>query len=129
MKTPGTAGPMSLVILMIESEQPEGISSRKLVVETAKHNVLTAYDPAKGLALLRRFPAVDVVLVHATVLENRPLIPLIKEIAPDMPVIVAAPRSTDHYEGASYTVPSHEPQQLLDLLAQVFGISKSSRDT
>lgn len=46
----------SLVVLMIEAEQPEGISSRKLVVETAKHNVITAYNPETGLKLLRRFP-------------------------------------------------------------------------
>ena len=124
-----SAGPKSLVILMIESEQPEGISSRKLVVETAKHNVITAYKPETGLALLRRFPNVDVVLIHATVLDHLPLIPQLREISPKMPVIVATPRPADHYEGADYTVPSHQPQLLLDLLAKVFGISKRTDDT
>ena len=38
-----------LVVLMIETEQPEALSARKLVVETAKHNVLTAYDAQSGL--------------------------------------------------------------------------------
>jgi len=37
------SGLKSLVVLMMEEEQPEGLSARKLVVETAKHNVLTAY--------------------------------------------------------------------------------------
>ena len=114
---------------MIESEQPEGISSRKLVVETAKHNVITAYNPETGMALLRRFPAVDAVLIHATVLDHLPLIPQIRQISPGIPIIVATPRPADHYEGATHTVPSHEPQLLLDLLAQVFGISKSSEST
>jgi hypothetical protein len=31
-----------LVVLMIEVEQPEGVSSRKLILETARHNVITA---------------------------------------------------------------------------------------
>lgn len=123
------AGQKSLVILMIEAEQPEGISSRKLVVETAKHNVITAYEPQTGLALLRRFPAVDAVLIHATVLDHLPLIAQVREISPGVPVIVATPRSADHYEGADHTVPSHEPQRLLDLLAEVFGISKSTNET
>lgn len=116
----------SLVLLMIESEQPEGISSRKLVVETAKHNVLTAYRPDTGLALLRRFPAVDAILVHASVLDHLPLIPQLHEISPEIPIIVTAPRATEHFDGADYTVSSHEPQQLLDLLARIFGVSKSS---
>ena len=55
----------SLVILMIEEEQPEGLSARKLVVETVKHNVLTAYNAEDGIDLLKRFPNVDAVLVHA----------------------------------------------------------------
>jgi len=53
-----------LVILMIEVEQPEGVSTRKLVLETARHNVITAYSTDTGLRLLRRFPNVDVVVVH-----------------------------------------------------------------
>ncbi len=129
MQTQSSAGIRSLVILMIESEQPEGISSRKLVVETAKHNVITAYQPETGIALLRRFPDIDAVLIHATVLDHLPLIPQVREINPDVPIIVATPRPADHYEGATYTVPSHAPQQLLDLLARVFGISKSTDDT
>jgi hypothetical protein len=29
---------------MIEIEQPEGLSARKLVLETSKHNVITAME-------------------------------------------------------------------------------------
>lgn len=129
MKTSGMAGFKSLVILMSESEQPEGISSRKLVVETAKHNVITAYNPTNGLELLRRFPAVDAVLLHAAVLDHLPLIEQIREISPDLPIIIATPRPSDHYEGANYIIPSHEPQLLLDLLSRVFGVKKSTSDT
>ena len=62
----------SLVILMIEEEQPEGLSARKLVVETVKHNVLTAYNAKEGFDLLKRFPNVDAILVHSRELAKRP---------------------------------------------------------
>ena len=45
---------MRLVILMIEVEQPEGISARKLILEAARHNVLTAYSGRVGIELLRQ---------------------------------------------------------------------------
>lgn len=117
----------SLVILMLETEQPEGLSARKLVVETAKHNVLTAYQPERGLDLLRRFPSVDVVLVHSGLLIGmETLIADIREIVPSMPIIVACPSRSAHFPEADYVVESHRPQQLLDLLAQKFHVSKAS---
>lgn len=122
------ANARSLVVLMIEHEQPEGLSSRKLVVETAKHNVLTAYDPKEGLDLLRRFPKVNLILVHATVLDHLPLLSQVREIAPDVPIVVATPELTRHYDGADFVVSSHDPQALLDLLAQKFHVPKAPHE-
>src|ERR1700751_5676071 len=82
----------SLVILMSEAEQPEGLSARKLVVETAKHNVLTAYNPRDGLTLLRRFPNVDAVLIHGMLVsENPTILTDVKAEAGDVPIILACP--------------------------------------
>ena len=107
---------------MIETEQPEGLSARKLVVETAKHNVITACRAEDGLKLLRRFPKVDAVLVHGLLAQCQALIQQIPAIAPGVPVIVAAPDLGREYPGAAYVVPSHEPAALLRLLAQEFGV-------
>ena len=112
-----------LVVLMMEQEQPEGLSARKLVVETAKHNVLTAYNPDHGLTLLDRFPKVDAVLVHGLLPDCDGLIASIKAKHPGIPVIVAAPVPAHLYPGADFIVPSHEPSKLLDLLAAEFGAS------
>ncbi len=107
----------SLVILMIEAEQPEGLSARKLVVETAKHNVLTAYSMDDGLNLLRRFPKVDAILVHGALLEHNPnLLPAIKELAPEAPIILAVPFAGMRSPHADFIIDSHLPQQLLGLL-------------
>lgn len=106
-----------LVILMIESEQPEGLSARKLVVETAKHNVITAYSADEGLDLLRRFPNVDVVLVHAAQIENHPdILATIREKVGDLPIILAAPFGNMSSPHVNYVVDSHHPEDLLLLL-------------
>jgi hypothetical protein len=41
---------------MVEVEQPEGIPARKLILEAARHNVITGYNGKDALELLRRFP-------------------------------------------------------------------------
>jgi hypothetical protein len=111
----------SLVVLMMEEEQPEGLSARKLVVETAKHNVLTSYDADGGMDLLRRFPKVDVVLVHFGLLRKHPgILPDVKHLAPDVPIILASPGGEQFRPEASYVVDSHRPQALIQLLAEKF---------
>ncbi len=116
----------SFVVLMIEHEQPEGLSARKLVVETAKHNVLTAYSSEEGLRLLDRFPNVDAVLVHGLLANCEAIIAEVLKRNQKMPVIVAAPNEYREYAGARHVVSSHMPSKLLDLLAREFHVSTSS---
>jgi hypothetical protein len=107
----------SLVILMIEAEQPEGLSARKLVVETAKHNVITAYTVDDGMDLLRRFPHVDAVLVHGALLAKNPeFASALREQAPDVPIILAAPFGNMSDPHVNYVIDSHNPQDILNLL-------------
>lgn len=104
---------------MIEEEQPEGLSARKLVVETVKHNVLTAYSAKDGVDLLRRFPDVDAVLVHAAEIAKEPhLLAEVRALNPLMPIIVASPFAQDGAPEANYIVDSHKPQSLLKLLGE-----------
>jgi DNA-binding NtrC family response regulator len=121
---------LRLVVLMIEVEQPEGVSTRKLVLETARHNVITAYNAAAGIKLLRRFPNVDVVVVH-TEMENvvfEKTVRDLKQVRSDIPVIGITPRGQRDIDGADYMISSHDPQALLQLLAQEFEASTSDND-
>ena len=107
----------SLVILMIEAEHPEGLSARKLVVETAKHNVLTAYSTDSGMDLLRRFPLVDAVLVHGSCVEGDPcLLSTIREHDPGVPIILATPFGSIRDPLATFVIDSHNPHEILQLL-------------
>ena len=110
----------SLVVLMIETEQPEGLSARKLVVETAKHNVMTAYSGKEGLDLLRRFPNVDTVMIHGFLPTCEDVIASIQAMNPALPIIVASPVTGKEFPGATWVIPSHEPAALLALLATEF---------
>jgi len=117
----------SLVVLMMEEEQPEGLSARKLVVETAKHNVLTAYNADAGIDLLRRFPNVDVVLVHFNLLDKRPsILSEVKKLAPGIPIILASPGGFHSSPEASYVIDSHQPHALIELLATKLGADVSN---
>lgn len=117
----------SLVVLMLEEEQPEGLSARKLVVETAKHNVLTAYNAKDGIELLRRFPKVDSVLVHFHLLAKAPgILSEVKELAPGIPIILASPGGYQSRLEADFVIDSHQPQALIELLATKFNANSEN---
>jgi CheY-like chemotaxis protein len=110
---------------MIEVEQPEGISSRKLILEAARHNVITAYTGRGGLDLLSRFPNVDVAVVHTDLdgLTFEETVRELKKVRPDLPVIGISPAADRQVDGADYMLSSYDPQDLLKLLAERFEAS------
>jgi response regulator RpfG family c-di-GMP phosphodiesterase len=103
--------------LVIEVETPEGISSRKLVIETAKCNVLTAYSGKEGLELFHRHP-VDGIVIHAAV-QDIPcdeLAKIFKAQRPHVPIVVLSPADSYHCTPADAIVPAYDPQLLLATL-------------
>lgn len=119
---------MRVIVLMIEIEQPEGLSARKLVLETSKHNVITAYGGAMGVKLFRRFRDVDAVVVHLDV-QDQPfeeVVRQIREIRPNVPIIALSPIGDLSLPGVDYVIPSHEPQAILQVLADHFNASTSN---
>src|SRR5947209_15032 len=106
---------MRLVILMVEVEQPEGISTRKLILETARHNVLSAYCADDAVELLQRFPDVDLAVVH-TELEDSAFestVSRLQEVRPDLYIIAISPVGAGHKVSVNSVLSSHDPQELL----------------
>jgi DNA-binding NarL/FixJ family response regulator len=105
----------------VDREQPGSISTRKLVIETAKVNVITAYSGAEALEAIVRFPAVDGVVVDAGVpdVPCNELTPLLKEKAPNIPLIVVGTPTRNSCEGADHFLESFNPAKLLELLRGV----------
>ena len=109
---------------MVEPEAPQALSSRKLVLETAKYNVITAYSGNEGLELLEQFPAVTAVIVHGEVrdIECETLVERMKKrLKRDIPFIVLTPRTSLACGGGDHYASSHEPTELLGLLREHFG--------
>jgi hypothetical protein len=121
---------MRLMVLMIEVEQPEGISSRKLVLEMARHNVITAYGGMAGLELLRRFPNVDLAVIH-TELEDLPferIVLQLKALRRDLPIVAISPAWKGLPKGVDHILSSRDPQALLQLLAERFEAATSDEN-
>jgi CheY-like chemotaxis protein len=116
-----------LIVLMVEVEQPEGISARKLILETARHNVITAYSGKGAVDLLRRFPNVDLAIVH-TELEGTSFTETVRQLKltrPDLPIVAITPVVGRQVQGVDYMLSSHDPQALLRLLAERFEAATS----
>ncbi len=110
------------VFLVIEVEQPEGISTRKLVLETAKYNVLTGYSGREGLEILEQHP-VDAVVVHGEVrdISCSEVASAAKVKRPKTPVVALAPNETFHCQSADMVLSSHDPGLLLAALKKIVG--------
>jgi CheY-like chemotaxis protein len=110
-------------VLVAEPEPPEGISARKLVLETAKFNVITAHSGGEAKALLEKFSNVDAIVLHASLsgLDCQKAVADIKTFPTKAHVIVIAPVDRFDCKEADHLLNSHEPQQLLALLRSLFG--------
>jgi CheY-like chemotaxis protein len=104
--------------LVIDREFPGSISTRKLVIETAKFNVLTAYSGVEALEILKRFPAVSGVVLDAGLedISCAEVTLTIKQAQPKLPVIVIVGPSSRECPGADHHLESFEPSKLLDVL-------------
>jgi len=104
--------------LVIDREFPGSISTRKLVLETAKFNVITAYSGREALETVQRFPGLDGVVMDGE-LEDIPsddLARSIKQMLPGIPVVVICPPGGQLYPDADFRVDSFQPAELLETL-------------
>ncbi|HET6935943.1 MAG TPA: response regulator [Candidatus Angelobacter sp.] len=109
--------------LMAEIEPPEGLSARKLVLETGKFNVITAYSEQEAIELFKAFPGITALILHPAICQEQcsNTIKKIKQAKPEMPVIILTPQENSKFPGADHQISSHEPQELLNLVRSLFG--------
>jgi CheY-like chemotaxis protein len=109
-------------ILVAEPEPSQALSVRKLVLETAKYNVLTAHSTHEALDLFHLFPNINVAVVVASPEVNCEVVGRsIKEVIDKIPVVVLSPRIGDKCENADHMLSSHEPEQLVNLMRSLVG--------
>ena len=104
--------------LILDRETSTSISNRKLVLETAKFNVITAYSSAEAIAILQKFPALDLVVTDSGFpdMPCEDLIRALKAVNPRIPVIVVLTPRDSSCALADYTLDTFEPKPLLSLI-------------
>jgi DNA-binding response OmpR family regulator len=107
--------------LIVDQEHPGSISTRKLVIETAKFNVITAYSGEEALDTLAKFPAVDGVVLDAGVTDVpcTVLVRRIKDRQPDLPIVLAGTLGHGYCIGADHYLETFDPGKLLNLLQKL----------
>jgi CheY-like chemotaxis protein len=107
--------------LVIDKRAPGNISTRKLVIETALLNVVTAYSPEEALQALARFPNLDGVVMDTELvgMSCRELIDRLRAIRREIPIVTVSPSGYEQCGGEQFHCSSHRPQDLLEQLEKI----------
>jgi DNA-binding NtrC family response regulator len=107
--------------LVIDRESSGAISTRKLIIETAKFNVITAYSSPEAIETLKKYPAIDGVVVDSGMYDMPcdDLIVALKKIQPKIPVVVICTPRNVVCAHADHLLESFDPKLLLALLQKL----------
>jgi hypothetical protein len=109
-------------LLVAEPEPQEALSTRKLVLETGKFNVITAHSTREAVELFALFPNVDgLVLANGHNLDGEVIARTVREATKKPQIIALHPIESDKLPLADHNLSSHEPVILLELLRGLFG--------
>ncbi|MGZ4816000.1 MAG: hypothetical protein ACXVZV_11365 [Terriglobales bacterium] len=118
--SPGYVRP---ILVVLDKPDPERLTNRKLALEIAKFNVLTAYS-LDELFLTAERAKYDAILMNcADFNDSASLCALIKEQFPSKPLFVLDPNETAP-EGADHVVNSLDEHELVNTVMSVFGTPK-----
>jgi response regulator RpfG family c-di-GMP phosphodiesterase len=107
--------------LVVDQEHSGSISTRKLVIETAKFNVITAYSGGEAIQTLRKFPGMDGVVLDPGIID-RPCIEVVKQlkqIQPGIPIVAVGTLGHKFCAGADHYLETFDPTNLLRLLQKL----------
>jgi CheY-like chemotaxis protein len=107
--------------LVIDREFPGSISTRKLVLETAKYNVITAYSAREAIDTLRLFPCVSGIILDKSI-RDMPCADLVREIRSfdsSKPIVLIAGPSSEACDDADYILEFYTPEALLELIRNI----------
>lgn len=103
--------------IVVDPEHSGSISTRKLVIESAKLNVITAYSGGEAIETVKKYPAVDGVVLNTEVrdIPVAKVIDSVKKANSKLPVIVVGSLN-GRIDSADYHVESFDPRNLLNIL-------------
>lgn len=101
------------IVLIVEAERPEGVSARKLILESLQHHVMIAYTAKEALNMLSRVQ-VDVILIHTVLYgtDCEQLAAAVRKHDPRITVVALSPGGSQTC-GQVTTLDSLRPDQLV----------------
>ena len=109
-------------LLVAEREPLQALSTRKLILETAKFNVITAHSTREALDLFGLFPNISIaVLAMDEAINCEAIADAIRKARPQVPIIGLSPQNADHCAYADHTISSFEPEALVQLVRSIAG--------
>src|SRR3954447_20923542 len=112
---------MRPILLVLDPPDPETLSTRKLILESEKYNVMTAFTGAEALEITERVP-VNAIVLHERVQNgtSAKLAGELKRIRPGVPIWLVSPHP--HYiPNVDEVLSSFEPLELVHLARDTFG--------
>ncbi len=108
--------------IVAEPEPEQALSTRKILLETFKYNVITGHSVPETIDLVRLFPNVNALIVHCGLpdFDSGQAMGIVKKSVPTLPIIALTPTDRE-LVWADYVVHSHHPQELLSLVQKLFG--------
>ena len=107
--------------LVVDREFSGNISTRKLIIETAKFNVITAYSGLEALQTVDRFPAIDGVVLDAGLrdMPGNDVVNDLKQRYPALPIVVICAPGANDCPRADFQLEFFDPAKLLELLQKL----------
>jgi response regulator RpfG family c-di-GMP phosphodiesterase len=114
--------------LVVDREFPGSISTRKLVIETAKFNVITAYSGQEALETLQAFPSVHGVVMDSELRDmgGEALVKGLKAIKAGISVIAICGPGQDPCPSADHELQGFDPKNLLNLLGSLMPVESKA---
>jgi CheY-like chemotaxis protein len=110
-------------LVVIDAPHPHQLSDRKLALEMAKFNVLTAFSATEALATAQRLDVDGFVMESGAVpdMASTDLCDELKELYPEKPIVVLAPDGTKLPPNADHILKTNDPQELVQTALRLFG--------
>lgn len=109
-------------LIVVEPEPGQALSTRKLVLETAKFNVLTAHSTDEALDIFQSFPnASCLIAVEGETVDCERVLKFVRTIREDIPLVALSPRHAFKCGFADHHLSSHDPEALVQLMRSLLG--------
>jgi DNA-binding NtrC family response regulator len=113
---------MRPILLVVDPPDPEALSTRKLILESQKYNVLTAFTGPEAKEIAQRVP-INAVVLHERVQDgdSAGLAAELKRVRPEIPIWMVAPQPLITVPNVDRVLSSFDPLALVTLAERTFG--------